>query len=210
MASCWEPGARVQLSHSDDPRRKLAWTLERVDLGGGWIGVHTHRPNQVIAEGILAGAIPELRGPGALRREVGFAPGGLPPGRIDLALGGPGSDGEGFDPRVLVEIKNVTLLVGSCLRFPDAVSARGLKHLNLLLAAVESGRRGVVLFAANRPEGDRVGPAWSIDPTYARRLSQVVEAGVEALAVRLVHTQDGIVTGPGLPVDLQPPAGWGQ
>ena len=210
MASCWEPGARVQLSHSADPRRKLAWTLERVDMGGGWIGVNTQRPNEVIAEAVGQGAIPGLRGPGLWRRELTFAPPGLPRGRIDLALIASGSDEAGLDPRVLVEIKNVTLLDGDCLRFPDAVSARGLKHLNLLLAAVESGRRGVILFAANRPEGDRVGPAWSIDPTYGRRLREVVSAGVEALAVRLVHTPDGIVAGSGLAVDMDLPPGLAQ
>ena len=69
MTRCWMPGAPVQLSHSDDPRRRLAWTLERVDMGQGWIGVHTGRPNAVLAEGIAAGRIPALAG------VVGFADG---------------------------------------------------------------------------------------------------------------------------------------
>lgn len=199
MATCWEPGAPVQLSNSTNPARKLAWTLERVDMGGGWIGVNTARPNQVIAEGIAAGRIPPLAAYGHLRQEVPFAPVGLPRGRLDIGL----SDGPG--PDALVEVKNVTLLDQSCLRFPDAVSERGRKHLDLLLAAVRSGLRGVILFAANRPEGDRVGPAWGVDPAYSRRLLEVVEAGVEALAVRLVHTADGIETGGLLPVDLEGP-----
>jgi DNA-binding sugar fermentation-stimulating protein len=60
----------------------------------------------------------------------------------------------------------------------------------------------VILFAANRPEADRVGPAWSVDPAYGRRLVEVLAGGVEALAVRLVHTADGIVAGDALPVDV--------
>lgn len=32
MATCWEPLAPVQLSRSTDPRRKLAWSRERVDI----------------------------------------------------------------------------------------------------------------------------------------------------------------------------------
>lgn len=196
MASCWSPGAPVQLSHSASPRRKLPWTLERVDMGAGWIGVNTARPNQVMAEGIASGRIPALAGYCSLRREVPFAPAGLPRGRLDIALA------DGTAPDALVEVKNVTLLDGACLRFPDAVSERGRKHLDLLLAAVRSGRRGVILFAANRPEADRVGPAWSVDPAYGRRLVEVLAGGVEALAVRLVHTADGIVAGDALPVDV--------
>ena len=197
MSGCWEPGAPVQLSHSDNPRRKLAWTLERVDMGCGWVGVHTGRTNPVMAEGIESGRIPSLSGYRELRREVGFAPPGLPKGRLDIALReGPAAD-------ALVEVKNVTLLDGDSLRFPDAVSERGRKHLDLLLAAVEQGRRGVILFALNRPEGERFAPAWSIDPGYGERLVAAVNAGVEALAVRVRHTETGLEAADSLPLELE-------
>ena len=100
MATCWAPGAPVQLSHSDDPRRKLAWTLERVDMGAGWVGVHTGRPNAVVAEAVAAGRIPALAGFREVRREVVFAPPGQERGRLDLGLyagsdrGHPGRDQE--------------------------------------------------------------------------------------------------------------------
>jgi sugar fermentation stimulation protein A len=196
MATCWEPGAPVQLSYSNNPRRKLAWTLERVDMGTGWVGVHTGRTNPVMAEGIGLGRIPVLAGYKELGREVAYAPAGHPKGRLDIAL----SDGPGAD--VLIEVKNVTLLDGDCLRFPDAVSERGRKHLDLLRAALEEGRRGVILFALNRPEGVRFAPAWSIDPAYAKRLVEVVGDGVEALAVRARHTDTGIEAGEALPLYL--------
>lgn len=199
MATCWAPGAPVQISQGTRPGRKLPWTLERVDMGRGWIGVNTARPNQVVCEGIAAGRIPALAGYARLRREVPYGPPGLPRGRIDIGLSqGPGPD-------ALVEVKNVTLLEGTALRFPDAVSERGRKHLDLLLAAVRSGLRGVILFAANRPEGDRVGPAWGVDPRYGRRLLEVVELGVEVLAVRLVHGPGTIEAGDLLPLDLDSP-----
>ena len=190
------PGRRVQLSYSDNPRRKLVWTLERVDMGRGWVGVHTGRTNPVMAEAIAQGRIPGLCGYRELTREVGFAPRGHTKGRLDIAL----SDGPAAD--VLVEVKNVTLLDEDCLRFPDAVSVRGLKHLGLLHAAVEQGRRGVILFALNRPEGDRFAPAWSIDPAYGTCLVEVAGAGVEVLTVRVRHTDTGLEAGGGLPVDL--------
>ncbi len=199
MATCWAPGAPVQLSHSPDPRRKLPWTLERVDMGSGWVGVHTGRPNAVMAEGIAAGLIPALAGYRVLRREVPYRPVGLEPGRLDLGLW------DGPRPDALVEVKNCTLLEGDCLRFPDAVSLRGRKHLDLLAAAVAEGRRGVMLFALNRPEGRRFAPAWAIDPGYGKRLLEVSAAGVEVLAVRLRHGPGRIDLGEEVAVDLTQP-----
>jgi sugar fermentation stimulation protein A len=201
MATCWAPGAAVQLSYSDDPRRKLAWTLERVDMGAGWIGVHTGRPNAVLAEGIAAGSIVSLAGYVEVRREIAFAPAGQERGRLDLGLSG------GTAPDALVEIKNCTLLDGDTLRFPDAVSLRGRKHLDLLAAALTQGLRAVMLFALNRPEGSHFAPAWTIDPDYGRRLAEVAELGVEVLAVRLRHTRDGLEVGAEVPIDLTKPVG---
>jgi sugar fermentation stimulation protein A len=198
MATCWLPGAPVQLSESADPRRKLRWTLERVDMGGGWIGVNTARPNPVLAEAIAAGRLPGLDGYRSLRREVSFAPPGLERGRLDIAL----EDGPAAD--VLVEVKNVTLLDGTYLRFPDARSERGRKHLALLAAAVAEGRRGVMLFALNRAEGDCFAPAWHVDPAYADALCSAAAAGVEVIAVRLRHLPDAIVADATIPIDLSP------
>lgn len=189
MTSCWTPGAPVQLSHHPNPQRRLAWTLERVDMGQGWVGVHTGRPNGVLAEAIAAGQVPSLAGYGRLRREFSYAPEGQARGRLDLALL------DGPQPDALVEIKNTTLLEGEKVLFPDAVSERGLKHLELLLSARREGYRAVILFAVNRPEGRCFAPAHAVDPRYAERLRQVAGAGVEPLAVRLRHTPTGIEVG---------------
>jgi sugar fermentation stimulation protein A len=101
-----------------------------------------------------------------------------------------------------VEVKNVTLLDDDCLRFPDAVSERGRKHLDLLLAAVRAGLRGVILFAMNRPEGAFFAPAWSVDPAYGERLVEVSLAGVEVIAVRIRHNPQGMEVDDRLPVEL--------
>ena len=196
MRGCWEPGAPVELSHSDNPRRKLAWTLERVDMGAGWVGVNTARTNGVVAEAIAAGRVPSLAGYTGLRREVTWDLPGHPRSRLDLMLTGGGG------PDVLVEVKNVTLLEGDRLLFPDAVSERALKHIELLHGVVGQGMRGVILFALNRPEGDIFSPAREIHPAYAERLQQVVEEGVEALALRIRHTETGMLGDGLLPVIL--------
>lgn len=196
MTGCWEAGAPVQLSYNSDPRRRLVWTLERVDMGQGWIGVHTGRPNAVLAEGIAAGRIPSLAGYSQVRRELTYAPAGWAPGRLDIGLF------KGPALAALVEIKNVTLLAGDRVLFPDAVSERGLKHLTLLRTALGEGYRAVILFAINRPEGHRFAPARDVDPRYADQLAQVAAAGVEPLAIRLRHTAKGLEVGEALPVEL--------
>ncbi len=188
MASCWAPGAKAQVSHSDNPRRKLAWTLERVDMGQGWIGVHTGRVNGVIAEAIGAGRIAPLAGYQCIATEPQFVADGFPRSRFDLHL----TRGRARD--TYVEVKNATLLEGDSIRFPDAITLRGRKHLELLREAVRRGFRGVIVFAVNRSEGRAFEPAWDIDPDYAETLTAVARQGVEVMAVRLRHTQSGIET----------------
>jgi sugar fermentation stimulation protein A len=186
MKTCWEPGAPVEVSHSDNPRRKLAWTLERVDMGGGWIGVHTGRTNAVVSEGVQRDRIPGLSGYSELRLEVTVEWAGIPRSRLDLQLLG------GSRPDAYVEVKNVTLLEGDHLMFPDAVTTRGRRHLDVLAEACRRGYRGVMVYALNRPEGRCFSPAEAIDPDYAKRLREVAVQGVEPLAVRIVHTDEGL------------------
>ena len=187
MTSCWEPGAPVQLSHSDNPRRKLAWTLERVDMGQGWIGVNTARVNHIIATAITSGHIPQLGGYDQIRKEPAFQVPGYPKSRFDILLSG------GNRRDAYVEVKNTTLICGEAISFPDAVTERGRKHLELLAEAVELGFRGVIVFALNRPEGKFFEPARHIDPQYGVALERVYRKGVEILVVRLKHLADQVV-----------------
>jgi sugar fermentation stimulation protein A len=186
MRGCWEPGAPVQLSHSDDPRRKLNWTLERVDMGGGWIGVNTARVNAIVAEGIRANRLPMLAGYRSIRREPSFTVTGMPRSRFDLAL----EDGDRAP--CMVEIKNATLLRHGVIQFPDSVTRRGLKHLELLAAALDLGVRSCMVFALNRSESRVFNPAFDIDPDYSRRLIEVAASGVEVIIVRLEHLDQRI------------------
>jgi sugar fermentation stimulation protein A len=196
MQGCWEQGAPVQLSYSENPRRKLAWTLERVDMGQGWIGVHTGRSNPVIEEALREGRVPALTGYPSIRREVLFAPAGFERSRFDLFLSG------GRRADAWVEVKNVTLWQDDALTFPDAVTLRGRKHLMLLAEACRQGFRGVMVYALNRPEGHCFRPADEIDPVYGETLRQVVSQGVEILALRIEHRHDSMQVSGEVAVEL--------
>jgi sugar fermentation stimulation protein A len=145
------------------------------------VGVNTSRVNHAIRAAIEHEAIEGLNGYTDIQGEPRVAFDGHPPSRFDLRL-----EGGGGNP-CYVEIKNTTLLAGDTVQFPDAVTDRGRKHLELLSLAVRQGFRGIILFAVNRPEGRWFEPAAAIDPRYADTLARVVDAGVEIIVARLRH-----------------------
>ena len=180
-------GARVWLSTSANPKRKLAhsWELIEVDLGGGaeLVGINTANPNALAAEAIIAGAIPELGGYASLRREVKYGKNS----RVDFVLETPAQ------PPCYVEIKNVHLMREAGLaEFPDAVTKRGAKHLGELGAMAALGARAVMLFLIQIGSARRFKLARDIDPAYGAAFDAARAMGVEALAYRCGITCEGI------------------
>ena len=181
MTGVAEPGSSVWLSRSDNPKRKLAYTFELIEVAGLLVGVNTNHPNAIVTEAVIAGEVPELAGYASHRREVKYGQNS----RIDLLLSDPGRG------LCYVEVKNVTLDKGDGLAmFPDAVTSRGAKHLRELMAMVATGHRAVLFFCVQLTGVDRVEIAADIDPAYARIMAQAVAAGVEVMAWCTVLTAD--------------------
>ncbi len=172
MLGCKDPGSRVLLSPNTNPKAKLDWRWEMVDVGGTLVGINTSHPNKLVEQAILDGTITELQGYAGLRREVKY--GGN--SRIDILLEDPGM--------CYVEVKNVTLRIGNEAQFPDAVTARGTKHLHELTDMVAEGHRAVMVYLVQRTDCDFFRPAADIDPTYADALKAAHAAGVEVLCYR--------------------------
>ena len=193
MLGLAEPGARVWLSQSANPNRKLPWSWELVEANGALVGVNTAHPNRIAAEAIAAGQIPELAGYGRLRREVAYGRNS----RIDLLLEDDGAPSANR-PTCHVEIKSVTLSRSPGLaEFPDAVTARGAKHLDELARIAKAGGRAVMLFLVQRPDCDRFRPAADIDPAYSAGLGRALRAGVETLCYGCRVSLSGLeVAGP--------------
>jgi sugar fermentation stimulation protein A len=173
------PGARVWLSKSDNPKRKLAhsWELVEVDLGAGpeLVGVSTAHPNPLVGAALSADAIPELAGYESIRREVNYGKNS----RVDFLLE------NRTRPPCYVEIKNVHLMRKAGLaEFPDARTARGAKHLDELGDAVESGCRAVMLYLIQIGSAERFSLARDIDPNYGAAFDRARARGVEAIAWR--------------------------
>ncbi len=178
LMGCAEPGLRVWLSRSDNPKRKYPLTWELVQLDDGiLVGIHTGRSNRLVKEAIEAGGIQELAGYPVVATEVRF---GREASRVDLCL-------SGRSGRCFVEVKNVTAAVsGGIALFPDAVTQRGTKHLRELIGCVEAGDRAALVFSVQRGDAQEVRPADEIDPAYGRALRQAMDQGVEVYAYRAV------------------------
>lgn len=187
------PGSRVWLSRSDNPKRKLAYTWELIEADGALVGVNTAHPNAIVAEAITAERIPELAGYADLRREVPYGVNS----RIDILLTAPDR------PRCLVEVKNVHLRrTPGLAEFPDAVTARGAKHLREMADAIRAGDRAAMVYLVQRGDCNRFALAADIDPAYARAFAAARAEGIEAFCFACTITREGLTLDRPLPLAL--------
>ena len=192
MTGLAAPGSRVLVTDSGDPRRKLPFSWELVRVPRTWVGVNTARSNAIAGEAIGRGTIAGLAGYDQRRAEVRYGEAS----RVDWLLERAGGE------RCWVEVKNATLARDGVALFPDAVTARGLKHLDELRAMVRRGDRAVMLFLINREDCAVFRPAAAVDPDYARGLRQAARAGVEVLAYACRVRVPGIEVERPVPVEL--------
>ncbi len=187
------PGALMGLRPEPaSPTRKTRWTALLVEApgadGGGWVSVNTTMPNRLVETALRRGVLDELDGWRYARREVPFGA-----SRLDFLL----EDDDGR--RLYVEAKSVTLVEDGVALFPDAVTARGARHLEELVAAVEEGHEAAVLFVLQRPDAERIVAARAIDPVFSETLARAEAAGVRVLGRRCRVGWEGIELGGPVP-----------
>jgi sugar fermentation stimulation protein A len=197
MMGLTDPGNRVWISDSGNPKRKLRHTLELMEvegpLGTTMVGINTMLPNRLAAEAINAGRIAELTGYDTMRKEVRYGENS----RIDMLL-----ESDNRRP-CYVEVKNVHLVRTPNLHeFPDCKTVRGAKHLRELANMVAGGARAVMLYVIQRQDGDRFALAEDMDADYAQAFRDAMARGVEALAIRCqVNTKEIIACDP-IPITM--------
>lgn len=175
MMGLTEPGNRAWISDSKNPKRKLRYSLEIIEVNGVMVGINTGHPNKLAKEAIETGKIPQLSNYETLRTEVKYGENS----RIDILL----QDNQKTD--TYVEIKNVHFIrTQGVHEFPDSVTARGAKHLDEMAREVEKGNRAVMLYVIQRSDGNRFKIARDLDPNYHAAFQRAVTKGVEAYAIR--------------------------
>jgi len=192
MKACSEPGRPVYLSFHNNPKRKLRYTWELIDMPASLVGINTLIPNRLVFESVKADVVPELSGYKQVEREVKTSE----HTRIDLALTNANRQ------RCYVEIKNCTLVEDGVAFFPDAVTSRGLKHISELRSLVDSGCRCVMFYFVQRMDALVFRPADHIDPEYGRGLRDARDHGIEIIVYDVAIDLTGIKLNRKLPYEL--------
>lgn len=188
------PGTRVWLEPNDDPKKKLDYGWRLVEHADGhFTGVDTALPNRMLKAALEAREVPAFDAYSQVRAEVTFGE----KSRVDFVLSGDGL------PDAYVEVKSVTL----CRRpgvaeFPDAVTARGARHMLELALMARQGYRAAVLFLVQRTDASEMRIARDIDPTYSKALLTAYGAGVEVVVHSTNISPRGLTLGPSLPFHL--------
>ncbi len=183
MTGVCHVNGRVMVSHSDNPKRKLAYTWELAEVndnGPTWVGVNTALPNRVIQAALNEHLFEPLGPYDTFKREVPYGT----KSRIDFLL----TSDEG---PIYVEVKNSTWAQGRLCLFPDTVTTRGQKHLRELTALLPDAR-AVMLYFINRGDCDQFAPGDSADPEYGQLLRSAISAGIEVLPCRFDISPTGI------------------
>lgn len=119
------PGAAVYLEKAANSARKTAYDLIAVEKGALLINMDAQAPNRVFQEWAAQGHfLPDLK---SIQPEYHYGE-----SRLDFAL----TTEAGLH---LVEVKGVTLEENGVVRFPDAPTERGVKHIHELQRAVREG-----------------------------------------------------------------------
>jgi sugar fermentation stimulation protein A len=170
MTSTISEDCDVWVSHHDNPKRKLKYTLELTKPEEHFVCTNTGVANKLGVEAIKNGVIKELQGYDTIKTEQKYGKSS----RIDILL-------ENKDQKCYVEIKSVTLKIEDELTFPDAVTTRGAKHLEELSDMVSEGHRAVMLYIVQRTDSLSFRLACEIDKKYCEAFKEAKQKGVEVL-----------------------------
>ena len=168
------PGCRVYVQHQPSPTRKTAYDLIAVEKEERLLNMDANAPNRVFNEYVRAGRF--LRGWSVIRPETTHGD-----SRFDFYLESPGH-------RLFAEVKGVTLEDDGVMRFPDAPTERGVKHLEGLARCVQEGYEAWAVFVIQTENVRWMEPNRRTHPAFADALRQAVQAGVHLLALDC-HTE---------------------
>lgn len=182
MTGVCQLGAPVQVSFHDNPKRKLAYTWEMIQIEGVWIGINTALPNKLIKIALEQHLLPELGTYQTIRSEVVY--GQDHRSRIDFLLTDQAQN-------IYLEVKNTTWSINDIAVFPDTETTRGQKHLRELIDVMPSSR-AVMLYLINRGDKTKFAPGDTTDPIYGQLLRAAVAKGLEVLPCRFEVSPEGV------------------
>ena len=182
MLGLLNKGNRVWLSKSDNPKRKLRYTLQIIEDKESKIGINTHLTNKIVFDALKKGLIKNFSNLKEIKQEVKFGENT----RFDFLV-------TNENKKTFIEVKNVTLSRKKGLaEFPDAVTSRGLKHINELLNANKKGFDIYLLYVIQRNDCMKFDLAKDIDPNYCELLKKAVKKNLNILCYDCKFLTKGI------------------
>ena len=182
MHGLLKKGNKVWVSKSDNPNRKLKYTLEIIEVGKSKVGVNTHSTNKIVYNALQNNLIKEFKNSFKIKPETNFGTNT----RFDFLV-------LNKKNKSFIEVKNVTLSRKTGVaEFPDSVTVRGLKHINELIKASKKNYKIFILYLIQRNDCKTFSIAKDIDPDYAYALSKAVKNKLNILCYDCKFSLKGI------------------
>jgi sugar fermentation stimulation protein A len=173
---------KVWLTKSNNPNRKLKYTLQIVQDKKTKVGVNTHLTNKIVLEALQNNLIKEFDKNIEIKPETKFGANT----RFDFLI-------TKDKLKTFIEVKNVTLSRKKGIaEFPDAVTSRGLKHIKELIKANKKGYKIYILYLIQRNDCKVFKIAEDIDPEYSDSLSKAVKKKLNVLCFDCKFSPKGI------------------
>tara|TARA_B100001248_G_scaffold260343_1_gene248326 strand:- start:726 stop:1421 length:696 start_codon:yes stop_codon:yes gene_type:complete len=175
-------GNKVWVSKSNNPNRKLKYTLEIIEKNRSKIGINTISSNKIVHHALRNNLIKEFKDIKQIKPETKFGTNS----RFDFLI-------LNNKDNIFLEVKNVTLSRKEGIaEFPDAVTTRGLKHINELIKANKKGYKIFILFLIQRDDCSSFSIANDIDPDYSKALGKAVKNKLNILCYDCKFSSKGI------------------
>ena len=175
-------GNKVWVSKSDNPDRKLKYTLQIIEIKSSKIGVNTHLTNKIFFDALKNNKIKEFDKNIDIKTEIKFGENT----RFDFLI-------TKKNYKAFVEVKNVTLSRKTKIaEFPDAVTSRGSKHIHQLIEASKKGYHIYIAFIIQREDCNEFTIAHDIDPEYSKLLSKAIKGKLNVLCYDCKFSSKGI------------------
>ena len=183
MFGLLKKGNKVWVSKSDNPNRKLKYTLEIIEVNKIKVGINTHASNKIVEHALRNNLINEFKDIRDIKPEIKF---GLNT-RFDFLI-------QNKKNKIFIEVKNVTLSRKKGLaEFPDSVTTRGLKHINELITASKKSYKSYILYLIQRNDCTTFSIAKDIDFNYSNALRKAVKKKLNILCYDCKFSPKGII-----------------
>ena len=182
MKGLLKEGNKVWLSRSNNPDRKLKYTLQIIEDNKSKVGVNTHLTNKIVLDALKNSLIKEFDKDIVIKPEVKFGENT----RFDFLI-------TKKNYKAFLEVKNVTLTrKPKIAEFPDAITSRGAKHIDELIKASKKGYEIYIAFIIQREDCNQFVIARDIDPQYSELLSKAVKKKLNILCYDCKFSSKGI------------------